>query len=120
MIKFSKICENGQPVDLGVTPLTTDLVYLTENYKQVGSLLLVYEDQNASVFSLEVLTPYRKKGYGRRLMEKAIKRCEEKGCSILTLNTEIDNDAANNLYQSMGFEFDGIKSGFNSYKKSIH
>jgi [ribosomal protein S18]-alanine N-acetyltransferase len=119
MNKFSKIVESNQFVNVGVTPLNTELVYITENQEQVGSLLLVYEKSKASVFSLEVLVDHRKKGYGRKLMENAISRCEEKGCNLLELNTEINNNAANKLYQSMGFQLNGLKSGFNNYTKSI-
>lgn len=120
MNKFSKIFENINYVNVGVTVLNTELVYLTENNEQVGSLLLVYENEKASVFSLEVLSNHRKKGYGRKLMENAIRRCQEKGCQLMELNTEIDNDPANKLYQSMGFEIAGLKSGFNNYKKKIN
>ena len=117
MNKFSKICENR--VNIGVSTLNTELVYLTENNQQVGSLLLIYEEGKASVFSLEILSDYRKKGYGRKLMENAIKRCKEKNIPLLELNTDIDNNPANNLYLSMGFELKGLKDGFNNYIKNI-
>ena len=117
MEKFTKVSEYF--VNLGVTSLNTELVYLTENNKQVGSLLLVYEGDKSSVYSLQVLETHRKKGYGRKLMEKAITRSKEKGCSMIELNTEVDNDKANNLYQSMEFKLEGIKFGFNNYIKMI-
>lgn len=118
MKKFSKVFENNN-VNIGVTQLNTELVYLLENSEQVGSLLLVYENEKASVFSLEVLSNHRKKGYGRKLMENAIKRCQEKGCQLIKLNTEIDNNTANKLYQSMGFKITGLKSGLNNYELNI-
>jgi len=34
---------------------------------------------------------------------------------MIELNTETENDPANKLYQSMGFELKGLKSGFNNY-----
>lgn len=119
MNKFSKILENKSFVNVGVTPLNTELVFIMENNQQVGSLLLVYENEKASVFSLEVLQTHRKKGYGRKLMDSAISRCKEKGCYMIELNTETENDPANKLYQSMGFELKGLKSGFNNYIKTI-
>lgn len=115
MKKFSNI----DPVNVGVSTLSTELVYLTENNQQVGSLLLVYEEGKASVFSLEVLSTHRKKGYGKRLMESAIKRCQERGIPMVELNTDIENKTANNLYTSMGFELKGLKDGFNNYIKNI-
>ena len=119
MIKFTRIVENNQYVNVGVAQLDTELVYLTENNKQVGSLLLVYEPNKASVFSLEVLKDHRKKGYGRKLMENAIERAKQMNCQIVELNTDIDNTGANKLYQSMGFELVGLKDGFNNYIKKI-
>jgi ribosomal protein S18 acetylase RimI-like enzyme len=116
MNKFSDISNNN--IEIGVSPLNTELVYLSENKEQVGSLLLVYEDNKASVFSLEVLVSHRKRGYGRKLMEKAIDRCRERGYHLVELNTETDNPV-NKLYKSMGFELKGLKSGFNNYTKSI-
>ncbi len=85
MEKFSKISDSF--INLGITPLNTELVYLTENNKQVGSLLLVYEENKSSVYSLQVLETHRKKGYGRKLMEKAILRSKERGCSSMELNS---------------------------------
>lgn len=117
MNKFSNIIEN--PIDLGVLQLNTELVYLNENNDQVGSLLLVYENDRAKVFSLEVLQSHRKKGYGRKLMEKAIQRCRERGFDKIELNTETDNTAANKLYQSLGFQLEGLKFGFNNYVKAL-
>jgi [ribosomal protein S18]-alanine N-acetyltransferase len=119
MKKFTQVFESNQYVNVGVSPLNTELVYLTENNRQVGSLLLVYEPNKASVFSLEVLKDHRKKGYGRKLMENAIERAKEMNCQFVELNTDIDNQAANKLYQSMGFELQGLKDGFNNYIKRL-
>jgi ribosomal protein S18 acetylase RimI-like enzyme len=117
MKKFSSVSESS--INLGVTTLNTELVYLTENNHQVGSLLLVYEGDKSSVYSLQVLETHRKKGYGRKLMEKAILRSKERGCQSMELNTEVDNNSANKLYQSMDFNLNGLKFGFNNYTKDI-
>ena len=117
MNKFSRLVESK--VKVGYSTLNSELVYLVENDVQVGSLLLVYEDNKASVFSLEVLKDFRKKGYGRKLMESAITRCKERGFHLVELNTETYNEAANYLYKSLGFQLNGLKSGFNNYTKNI-
>lgn len=119
MKKFTRIVESNQYVNIGIAQLNTELVYLIEDNHQVGSLLLVYEPNKASVFSLEVLKEHRKKGYGRKLMENAISRAKEQGCQFVELNTDLDNAPANKLYQSMGFELKGLKDGFNNYVKKI-
>lgn len=106
---------NLERVDLGLVPLNSELVYLTENKEQRGSLVLVFEDNGAKVFSLHVLLECRGKGYGKKLMQKAIMRCVEKNCQWIELNTEVDNVAANSLYESLGFQLKGIKFGFNNW-----
>ncbi len=116
MRKFSDI----RRVDVGVGKLDCELVYLTENGEQVGSLLLVYEGGCASVFSLEVLAPYRGKGHGKKLMLHAIEHCRNRGIPSIELNTEKDNAAANRLYGSLGFDLVGEKFGFNNYVLKIH
>lgn len=117
MNKFTTIAENR--VDMGVMPLSTELIYLTENGKQVGSLLLVNEGTSSSIYSLEVLLNHRKKGYGKKLMEKAIKHCKEKGFSTINLNTEFDNVPANKLYQNLGFKVVGNNFGLNNYTLNL-
>lgn len=107
--------------DIFITALNSELVYIVESGSQVGSLVLIYDINNkASVFSLEVLQSHRKKGYGKKLMEKAIQRCKERNCKSIELNTEIDNTPANNLYKSIGFELqESLKFGFNNYIKHL-
>jgi ribosomal protein S18 acetylase RimI-like enzyme len=117
MNKFTKITESR--VDLGVKPLSTELIFLTENGVQVGSLLLVNEGSSSSVYSLEVLEKHRKKGYGKKLMEKAIKHCKSKGFSSINLNTEFDNVPANKLYQNLGFKVVGNNFGLNNYTLNL-
>jgi len=116
MRKFTEM----KKVDVGVGRLDCELVYLSEDGGQVGSLLLVYESGKASVFSLEVLEAHRGRGYGRMLMEHAINHCRAKGLPTIELNTEKDNVAANRLYGSMGFSLVGEKFGFNNYVLPLH
>lgn len=103
-------------VDTGIMPLNTELIYLTENGDQVGSLLLVFEETNSKVFSLQVLEKYRGNGYAKSLMLLAIERSKEKGYQLMELNTEVDNTPANSLYEKLGFELMGLKYGFNNYQ----
>jgi ribosomal protein S18 acetylase RimI-like enzyme len=109
----------NEKVDVRVQPLKTELIYITEGDNQVGSLLLVFNDNGASIYSLEVLDSHRGKGYGKRLVESAISVCKEKSCPCLELNTEQDNKVANSLYQSMGFQLRGLKDNFNNYIKPL-
>jgi ribosomal-protein-alanine N-acetyltransferase len=114
MQKFTNYTENS--IDVNHVNLDSELVFLSENGKQVGSLILCYNGVSASVFSLAVLEKYRGKGYGKKLMDGAIKRSKERGCKTLELNTEVDNTIANKLYESMGFHLNGIKDEYNNYQ----
>ena len=109
----------NERVEVGVQNLNSELLFITEGGNQVGSLVLVYSENKASIFSVEVLSKFRGKGYGKKLVENAVSRCRERNCSSIELNTETDNQVANGLYQSMGFEIRGIKDDFNNYVKSL-
>lgn len=114
MQKFTNYTENS--IDINHVNLDSELVFLSENGKQVGSLILCYNDDLASVFSLAVLEKYRGKGYGKKLMDGAIARSKARGCKTMELNTEVDNTVANKLYESMGFQLNGIKDEYNNYQ----
>ena len=109
----------NENVSVGLQNLNSELIYITEGGQQVGSLVLVYEDDKASIFSVEVLNKYRGRGYGKQLVENAITRCKQKSCKSIELNTEIDNAVANSLYTKLGFELKGIKHDFNNYIKPL-
>ena len=109
----------NEKVNVGLQNLNSELLYITEGNQQVGSLVLIYNEGQASIFSVEVLNKYRGKGYGKKLVENAISRCKEKNCKYIELNTETTNNVANNLYTSLGFELKGLKNDFNNYIKNL-
>lgn len=110
---------NNDYVDVKHQSLNSELVYITENGNQVGSLILIYNGNKASIFSVEVLGNHRGKGYGKKLVESAINICKQKNCYLIELNTEVDNTVANKLYDSLGFELKGLKDNFNNYIKLL-
>lgn len=117
MKKLSQVI--NEKVDVKLQNLNSELLYITEGENQVGSLILIYNESGASIFSVEVLSNHRGKGYGKKLVENAISRCKEKNCQCIELNTEINNTVANNLYRSLGFELKGLKDSFNNYIKPL-
>jgi GNAT superfamily N-acetyltransferase len=46
---------------------------------------------------------FRSKGFGRELLKEAIDFAKRRNCLRLSLLTDFDNDAAINLYKSVGF-----------------
>lgn len=118
MNKFSMISESNSPiVQIGVEKLNSELLFLVENNRQVGSLIIVYNENNeqASIFSVEVLNSHRGKGYGKKLVLESLNRVKSRGIKKMELNTEVDNVVANKLYESLGFELMGLKDDFNNY-----
>lgn len=117
MNKFSQISESNGFVDVNRVNLDSELIYITENNKQVGSLILCFSpDGKASVFSVAVLEKWRGKGYSKKLMKSAIDRSKQRGCKVMELNTETTNTVANNLYKSLGFELKGLLDDYNNYQ----
>ena len=119
MQKFTEHVENNY-VNINTVPLNSELLFITENGKQVGSLIMCYSnDGKASVFSVAILEKFRGRGYSKKLMNSAIERAKEKGCDLMELNTEVTNEIANNLYKSMGFELKGLLDDYNNYQLVI-
>lgn len=58
------------------------------------------------VDSLAVLPEHRGQGVGRALLQQAVARGRDLGLKV-TLAVEYDNDRAQHLYRSLGFEPDG-------------
>lgn len=57
----------------------------------------------AWILSLGVEEPWRKKGYGRRLLSQCLRDLADRGLREIRLSVEPGNDAAVQLYRSLGF-----------------
>ena len=68
--------------------------------KVVGYMDVTYIFKENEPIDLFVLEEYRRMGYGRKLLEKALERNAPNGMMLLV---DIDNDPAIRLYESMGF-----------------
>lgn len=74
--------------------------FYNEDEKHIGEVSISSADTNSAfVYDLEVFTEYRGKGYGRKIMEFALKNY-----SITDLTVDLDNTIAINLYKSLGFK----------------
>ncbi len=71
------------------------------NGNVVGYLDVTRSFDENEVFDLLVAEAHRRKGYGRRLLAKALERNQPNGMMLLV---NVDNEAAIRLYESMGFE----------------
>ena len=72
-----------------------------ENNTVIGYLDITKGHNENDIFGLKVKKGHRRKGYGRKLLAKAIELNKPKG---MILEVNVDNEPAISLYQSMGFE----------------
>lgn len=69
--------------------------------KVVGYIDVTYTYDENEPFSLLVLEEYRRMGYGRKLLAKAVEENKPNG---MALHVDVDNAPAIHLYESMGFK----------------
>ena len=67
------------------------------------------------IANVAVKRAFRKRGFGRRLVENALAVAKEKGCGFITLEVRISNLAAISLYEKCGFERVGERKNFYTY-----
>jgi GNAT superfamily N-acetyltransferase len=67
------------------------------------SLLNLHPRQVAELVYIGLVEPYRGRGYGQLLVEKAIQSSQVSGAELLVTAVDSQNWPATNIYQSMGF-----------------
>ena len=106
-------------ITIGANPLNTELIYLNEDDKPSGSLLIVYFDKIAWFYAVEIIPSKRNLGYGKKIIYESMKRCVSKGMESIQLNCAVDNLIANTLYQSIGFQFISTDGDYNNYEYKL-
>ena len=69
----------------------------------VGYLFGTTVLDEAEIYRLAVSPPFRRKGFGRRLLERAIDRLHHQGVKSLFLEVRESNQIALSLYRAAGF-----------------
>lgn len=64
------------------------------------------------ITNVAVEETHRRKGIARQLLDRVIKRAQELGIKALTLEVRRSNVAAISLYESFGFEIEGVRPHF--------
>ena len=78
----------------------------------VGYIGLHLVLDEASVTNLAVAPAFRRKGYGKALLQTAVAFCEEQCCAFLTLEVRAGNTGAIALYSAMGFTERGRRKNY--------
>lgn len=84
------------------------------NGEVVGYIDITHCFDENEPFDIFVAEPYRRKGFGRALLSRAIELNEPKK---MMLTVDVDNVPAINLYKSMGFEIDELGGSITAHLK---
>jgi ribosomal protein S18 acetylase RimI-like enzyme len=89
----------------------------------IGSIIILLRPRisNVRIYSLNVHPGYRRVGIGSQLMEAAEKFAKENGFGNITLETGVENEAAQGLYRSKGFSVDKkLKNYYKNGEDAFH
>jgi ribosomal-protein-alanine N-acetyltransferase len=80
----------------------------------VGYILFWLLPDEVDIHNVAVHKDFRRRGLGRRLLERAVSEARGRGSSRITLEVRKSNLAAQKLYESMGFIVTGVRKGYYS------
>jgi len=63
-----------------------------------------YDGHRGWLYYLAVLPEYQKKGYGKKLVKKAVNELRKLGCLKVNLQVRTDNTSIVNFYKHLGFK----------------
>jgi len=72
--------------------------------KLIGSVMAGYDGHRGWLYYLAVLPEYQKKGYGKKLVKKAVNELRKLGCLKVNLQVRTDNTSIVNFYKHLGFK----------------
>ena len=74
------------------------------NCQLIGSVMVGYEGHRGWLNYLAVLPSFQKRGYGKKLVNKAIVELKKLGCLKLNLQVRKSNTPVIEFYKHLGFE----------------
>lgn len=87
--------------------LATQIVLLGEAEGAIAAMASATLDRDAALGHIDVLgvsRDFQGRGFGREMLQGMLEHLKGQGCQYVNLDCLTDNDAANALYQSEGFE----------------
>jgi ribosomal protein S18 acetylase RimI-like enzyme len=76
--------------------------------KVVGSIMVGYEGHRGWMNYLAVLPEHQRRGYGRKLVEKAVEELKRLGCLKVNLQVRRSNVSVVEFYKHLGFKDDDV------------
>lgn len=105
--EFAALAANASVIALGLRRYS-----LYRSKRLIGFGLFRIAADEAEVLTVAVQRARQGRGYGRLLMEEALRRLYRERIGSCFLEVDRDNRAAVNLYQSLGFETVGERKGY--------
>lgn len=88
-----------------------------DNGKIVGCCGVRNMAGEGEITNVVVAKAFRRRGIGRKLMEYMLNEAAAAGIGACTLEVRVSNAPAIHLYESLGFQAEGIRPGF--YEKPL-
>ena len=76
--------------------------------KVIGSIMVGYEGHRGWMNYLAVLPEHQRRGYGRKLVEKAVDELKRLGCLKVNLQVRKSNVSVVEFYKHLGFKDDDV------------
>jgi ribosomal protein S18 acetylase RimI-like enzyme len=76
--------------------------------KVIGSIMVGYEGHRGWLNYLAVLPEHQRRGYGRKLVEKAVDELKRLGCLKVNLQVRRSNVSVAEFYKHLGFRDDDV------------
>ena len=76
--------------------------------KVIGSIMVGYEGHRGWMNYLAVLPEHQRRGYGRKLVEKAVEELKKLGCLKVNLQVRRSNVSVVEFYKHLGFKDDDV------------
>ncbi len=64
------------------------------------------------ITNVAVVSKYRKRGIGRKMLVYMLEKAGERGIKAATLEVRVSNQPAISLYEGLGFRGEGVRPGF--------
>ena len=99
-------------IDSSVFALAVRLRGLLGGSRAAGFVIVRFAADEAEILTIAVRARYRRRGYGRMLMDDVIRRLYRERIGSLFLEVERANAAAVSLYRSLGFVVVGERQNY--------
>lgn len=80
------------------------------NNEVIGSIMAGYEGHRGWINYLAVAPKHQRKGYGKKLVQKAINELAKMGCAKINLQVRRTNTKVIDFYKNIGFKEDDVVS----------